>query len=247
MNWMPEAIRDGILVVLIISGPLVLTAATIGLVVGILQAATQVQEQTIGTAVKILGVFGLMIIAGFWMFQYLNQYMTKTINTAFTIVPRRSQKVLGSDLYGAMGNNNFAERINSNTVPLKVIEPEKIENKLPTGLPPGSGYLGSPKIPEVPAQGEILPPQAPKIPQETLMQILPQGFQELKPMALDFNQSMGSLKNNEEVPDPINNEPVDVDMQQINHVPGIPKKRIDVNKLQEISEEGSDELATWLN
>lgn len=257
MNWMPEAIRDGILVVLIISGPLVLTAATIGLVIGILQAATQVQEQTIGTAVKILGVFGLMIIAGFWMFQYLNQYMTKTINAAFTIVPRRSQKVLGSDLYGSMGSDDFSQRINSTTTtPLKIIEPEKIENKLPSGgFPPGSGYLGAPKIPEVPAQGEILPPQAPKIPQaqEPLKQILPQGFQELKPMP-PLNQLMGAPQN-EEVSDPVNNEPVD--MQQINYVPGVPRKSVnlkkedlvlrkpyDLNKLQEDSE---DELATWLN
>lgn len=255
MNWMPEAIRDGILVVLIISGPLVLTAATIGLAVGILQAATQVQEQTIGTAVKILGVFGLMIIAGFWMFQYLNQYMSKTITTAFTIVPRRSQKVLRSDAYDSMGGNDFSERINSNAVPLKVIEPERIESEIPTGGAPGSGYLGAPKIPEAPAQGEFLPPQAPKIPQEPLKQILPQGFQELKPMPLDFNQSMGSLNKKEEEQNQIKNE--SVDMQQINYVPGTPKKKIDVKKedlvlrkpydLNKLQEDSEEEFATWLN
>lgn len=252
MNWMPEAIRDGILVVLIISGPLVLTAATIGLVIGILQAATQVQEQTIGTAVKILGVFGLMIIAGFWMFQYLNQYMSKTINTAFTIVPRRSQKVLGSDLYGAMSNSDFSERINSEAVPLKVIEPEQIESKLPTGGgPPGSGYLGAPKIPEVPAKGDFLPPEPPRIPQESLMQALPQGFQELKPMP----DLIMSTPKKEEATDQIKNESIDT--QKINLIPGIPKKRVDLKKedlvlrksydLNKLQENSEDEFATWLN
>ena len=92
MDWMPQAVRDGIIVVLVISGPLVMAAAFIGLVVGILQAATQVQEQTIGSALKIIGVFGIMIFAGFWMYQYLNQYTSRSLSAAFTSVTRQTQK-----------------------------------------------------------------------------------------------------------------------------------------------------------
>ena len=49
---------------LTISMPAVLTAASIGLVVGILQAVTQVQEQTIAAAPKVLGVFLVIMIMG---------------------------------------------------------------------------------------------------------------------------------------------------------------------------------------
>ena len=250
MNWMPEAIRDGILVVLIISGPLVLAAAIIGLVVGILQAATQVQEQTIGTAVKIIGIFALMVVSGFWMFQYLNQYMTKTITTAFTFVPRRTQKVLPSDAYESANAPDLGERINANAPPpppIQLIEPEKIESKIPTtSQAPGSGILGSPQIPKPPSRTEFLPPMIAKPPgQEPLKEVLPQGFQELKPIQESQTKT-------------IENEPVD--MQLINLVPGMPKKQInlkkeeivlrksyDLDKLQEDSEDESEELASWLN
>ena len=45
-----------------ISMPCVLTAAAIGLVVGIIQAVTQVQEQTIAAAPKIFAVFLVTVI-----------------------------------------------------------------------------------------------------------------------------------------------------------------------------------------
>jgi len=94
MDWMPQAIRDGIFTVLFISGPMVLLAAALGLVIGIIQAATQVQEQTLGSAVKILGVFLALIVFGFYMFQYLKQYTSQTINRAFNLVPTLSSHPL---------------------------------------------------------------------------------------------------------------------------------------------------------
>ena len=62
MEFLLEYLAKGFLIMLAISMPCVLTAAGIGLVVGILQAVTQVQEQTIAAAPKILGVFLVIII-----------------------------------------------------------------------------------------------------------------------------------------------------------------------------------------
>ena len=59
-----EYLSKGFVTMLTISMPCVLVAAGIGLVVGILQAVTQVQEQTIAAAPKILGVFLVIIIGG---------------------------------------------------------------------------------------------------------------------------------------------------------------------------------------
>lgn len=87
MDWMPQAIREGLFVILLISGPLVILAAGLGLTIGILQAATQVQEQTLGSAVKIIGLFVAIITFGFYMFSYMKNYTEKNISRAFKLVP----------------------------------------------------------------------------------------------------------------------------------------------------------------
>ena len=88
MDWMPQAIREGIFTIIFISGPLVVLAATLGLSVGIIQAATQIQEQTLGSAVKIIGLFIALIVGGFYMFSYLKEYTSQNISKAFRLVPR---------------------------------------------------------------------------------------------------------------------------------------------------------------
>ena len=87
MDWMPQTIREGLLTILFISGPLVVLAAVLGLVIGVIQAATQVQEQTLGSAVKIIGLFITLIIFGFYMFSYLSKYTSDSLQRAFKLVP----------------------------------------------------------------------------------------------------------------------------------------------------------------
>lgn len=122
MDWMPQAVREGILTVLFISGPLVILAASLGLIVGILQAATQVQEQTLGSAVKILGIFLALIVFGFYIFQYLSGYAEQNITRAFKIVP-----TLGS---------HPMPRKNPFDVPFKMKEEEDFEDNDPIPFRP---------------------------------------------------------------------------------------------------------------
>lgn len=58
MEILLEYLAKGFMIMLAISMPCVLVAAGIGLVVGILQAVTQVQEQTIAAAPKLSEYFG---------------------------------------------------------------------------------------------------------------------------------------------------------------------------------------------
>lgn len=181
---MPQAIRDGILVVLIISGPLVLAAAAIGLIIGILQAATQVQEQTIGSAVKIIGIFGLIIFAGFWMYQYLNQYTTKALSSAFRFVPNQAQKAIPSN---ASDDDMFNATFDGEDVgdrPLMILAPERLEEKnIPAnGIPAGVPYLGAPDIPTAPTITKQPPlPPVENIPKPSTKLELPMSnFQEPK-------------------------------------------------------------------
>ncbi len=247
MDWMPQAVRDGIIVVLIISGPLVLAAAFIGLVIGVLQAATQVQEQTIGSALKIIGVFALIIFAGFWMYQYLNQYTSRTIATAFTFVTMQTPKVVPPDAFKGKGQDeSFGEKIDAIDQPLEVIKPEKLEEKLPEGgLPPGAPYLGAPEIPKPPSVSKILPPEIPKIPAQPFKPTLPlSDFQEPKAIT-DTEGTVNNdeaNQNNTEAPGD-NLEDAGIEGQKINLVPGEPVESTVENR-EEISIEPlkNDEL-----
>lgn len=59
--------EQGVMTVLMVSGPLLLLALVIGLAVSIFQATTQIQEQTLAFIPKIIAVMVGLIIFGPWM------------------------------------------------------------------------------------------------------------------------------------------------------------------------------------
>jgi len=67
----PESVmtlgREALQVTLLISAPALLASLIIGLLVSIFQAATQINEQTLTFIPKLVGMFGVLIIAGPWM------------------------------------------------------------------------------------------------------------------------------------------------------------------------------------
>jgi len=99
MEFLLEHMARGFVTMLSISLPCVLVAATIGLVVGILQAVTQVQEQTIAAAPKILFVFLTIIVLGSTYVTILTNYFREGANLAFEVVPKSADYVLPSDYY----------------------------------------------------------------------------------------------------------------------------------------------------
>lgn len=99
MEPLIEYLARGFMIMLTISMPCVLVAAGIGLVVGILQAVTQVQEQTIAAAPKILGVFLVIIIGGVGFIRILTNLFTDGMALAFNVVPKNETYVLSSDYY----------------------------------------------------------------------------------------------------------------------------------------------------
>lgn len=99
MEMLMEYMARGFVVMLIISMPCVLVAALIGLVVGILQAVTQVQEQTIAAAPKILGVFLVIIIGGIGYVRILTNFIQEGVAIAFNVVPKSDSYVLPADYY----------------------------------------------------------------------------------------------------------------------------------------------------
>ncbi len=59
--------REGLVVALLVSAPPLAAALTIGLVTGVLQAATQVQEQSLGVVPRLVAVLGALAVAGPWI------------------------------------------------------------------------------------------------------------------------------------------------------------------------------------
>lgn len=99
MELLLEHVGKGFINMLMIAMPCVLTAAGIGLVVGILQAVTQVQEQTIAAAPKIVGVFLVIILLGNVFSRVLQNYFYESLNLAFNVVTKQGNYVLSSEGY----------------------------------------------------------------------------------------------------------------------------------------------------
>ena len=59
--------REALVVVLLVSAPPLGAALAVGLVTGVLQAATQVQEQTLGVVPRLVAVLGALAIAAPWI------------------------------------------------------------------------------------------------------------------------------------------------------------------------------------
>ena len=99
MEMLTEYLAKGFMTMLSISMPCVLTAAAIGLVVGIIQAVTQVQEQTIAAAPKIFAVFLVIIIGGLGFIKLLTNLFQEGAAIAFNGISKNDNYVISSDYY----------------------------------------------------------------------------------------------------------------------------------------------------
>jgi len=99
MELLTEYLAKGFMTMLSVSLHCVLVAAGVGLVVGILHAVTQVQEQTIAAAPKIISVFLTIIIIGMLYIKILTEYFREGTSLAFNVITRSANYVLPEDYY----------------------------------------------------------------------------------------------------------------------------------------------------
>ncbi|GEN55792.1 flagellar biosynthetic protein FliQ [Halolactibacillus alkaliphilus] len=76
----------GITTVLMVSGPLLLLALVVGLLVSIFQATTQIQEQTLAFIPKIVAVMFGLVIFGPWMLTQVVQFTTEILQNLTTVI-----------------------------------------------------------------------------------------------------------------------------------------------------------------
>jgi flagellar biosynthetic protein FliQ len=85
----PESIlrilREGMLLVLLLSAAPMLASMIVGFIISVLQATTQIQEQTLSMVPKIIGVFATVAILGPWMLQQTVRFTTVLFESIPTI------------------------------------------------------------------------------------------------------------------------------------------------------------------
>ena len=80
-----DVFRDGIGVAIRLGAPILLLCMLVGVVVAILQAATQVHEQSISLIIKLIVVVMVLALGGGWMLESLQEY-TRSIFDLMTQV-----------------------------------------------------------------------------------------------------------------------------------------------------------------
>ena len=76
-------VQGALFVLIVVSAPIMGVALLVGLLVSVLQAATQINEMTLTFIPKLLAMFVVLVVAGPWM---VNTLMDYTIRL-FTSIP----------------------------------------------------------------------------------------------------------------------------------------------------------------
>ena len=74
-----EALRKMLYLSTILSLPVLATALIVGLVIGLLQAITSIQEQTLSFVPKLLAIVATLVLVGPWMLRLLVEYTGEII------------------------------------------------------------------------------------------------------------------------------------------------------------------------
>lgn len=77
--------RKAVETILLGSGPMLIAAMVVGLIISIFQAATQINEQTMTFIPKIVAVFITLLIFGPWLMNLLVTFTTGILTSIATI------------------------------------------------------------------------------------------------------------------------------------------------------------------
>jgi flagellar biosynthetic protein FliQ len=78
--------RHALEMTLMLAAPLLLTALAVGLIVGIFQAATQINEMTLSFIPKLLAMAAVLAITGPWMIKSLVEYTRGLIESIPSLI-----------------------------------------------------------------------------------------------------------------------------------------------------------------
>ncbi|EIL92379.1 MULTISPECIES: flagellar biosynthesis protein FliQ [Rhodanobacter] len=81
----PESIMEfgqhALYVAMLVAAPLLLTALAVGLLIGVIQAATQINEMTLSFIPKLIAMALVALVTGPWMLRVLVQFTKQLIES----------------------------------------------------------------------------------------------------------------------------------------------------------------------
>lgn len=78
--------RNAVMLALMLSGPMLVVALGVGMAVSVVQAVTQIQEQTLAFVPKLFAVAATFLVALPWMLQLAIKYTTELFRSFPTLV-----------------------------------------------------------------------------------------------------------------------------------------------------------------
>ncbi len=77
----PESVldigRNALMVTMLLAAPLLLSALAVGLLIGMIQAATQIQEMTLSFIPKLIILVVALMVAGPWMLRVITDFTVR--------------------------------------------------------------------------------------------------------------------------------------------------------------------------
>lgn len=81
-----EFTRSAVLLCFIVAGPLLLTALVVGVAVSLVQAVTQLQEQTLTFIPKLIAVGLVLVVTLPWVLLKLTEFLVSVLRSLPTVV-----------------------------------------------------------------------------------------------------------------------------------------------------------------
>jgi flagellar biosynthetic protein FliQ len=86
----PQAVmtlgQQALYTMLVLAAPMLLAALVVGLIVSVLQAATQINEMTLSFIPKLIAMIAALVIAGPWMITFFVDYMRRMFEAIPTAI-----------------------------------------------------------------------------------------------------------------------------------------------------------------
>lgn len=79
-------VQNALYVLIIVAAPILLVSLLVGLLVSVLQAATQINEMTLTFIPKLLAMFLVLVLAGPWMLNTLIEYTTRLFKSIPNVI-----------------------------------------------------------------------------------------------------------------------------------------------------------------
>ncbi|MFW6368998.1 MAG: flagellar biosynthetic protein FliQ [Myxococcota bacterium] len=77
-----QLVQESLLLTIQVAAPPVLAAMIVGVLVGLAQAVTQVQDQALSLAFRVAAVFAALLVAGPWTFARVARFAERVLELA---------------------------------------------------------------------------------------------------------------------------------------------------------------------